>query len=252
MRYRDFVFILFVSLLGLTQCSSVPFFGKGDSDGFTEQALAYYVPEQRTDFVARKTVKVRGELNTIVNLVSELLKEEMSTQTSVIRNTSDRTEFGGTRDLLKIVTSSIQVDSVEAFKKHFMLGYYLLENPKYIIKPENMNYKVETTVSVRGQDFFIEFHLQGSVSWRVFELDKKGKEKKLPKDFNTKIGVGEYRAEKEIIKISRVGNEISEFEKIVVPVKDQPISRGTTELELIDKLMERFAINNVPASVIIQ
>lgn len=252
MRYRDFVFLLFVSLLGFTQCSSVPFFGKRNSDGFTEQALAYYVPEQRTVYVARKTVKVKGELNKIVNLISELLKEEMSTQTSVIRNTSASAEFGGTRDLLKIVTSPTRVDSVEAFKKHFMLGYYLLEDPKYIIKPENMNYTVETNVSVRGQDFFIEFKLQGSVNWRVFELGKKGKEKKLPKDFNTKIGVGEYRAEKEIKKISRVGNEISEFEKIVVPVKDQPISRGTTEIELIDKVMERFAINNVPASVILQ
>ncbi|TNE73720.1 hypothetical protein EP331_03490 [bacterium] len=249
--YLRLLFKLTLSVFILSQCSILSP-GKKNQVPVKQQALAYFVPEQRTEFVGKKSIKVKGDLNKVVDLISELMRDKTGANTSVIRNQNIDASFNGTRDLLKVATSPIVVDSLGAFKENFLLGYYLLEDPSYLIKPDNMNYKVEAGISVRGQDLLIEFKLVGSVLWDVYAIQKKGKLKKQSTEFKHSIGVGVYKSQKEIKKLSRVGNEITDYEDVVVPVKDQPISKGTLELKMIDMLMEKFAINDFTASVLLQ
>lgn len=248
------LFIIFLFVLGATSsCQYIPFFGNDSTEHkVTEESLAYFVPDQKVDYVNKKMIKVKGDMNVIVNLLSELLKNQTGMPTSVIRNSSNETGFGGKRDLMRVVTSEVPVDSIAQFKEHFLTGYYLLEDPKYIIKPENMSYAMEAQISIMGQDFFVEFKVTGKTDWSVYEILKNQKLKKLPNSFKPKIGVGTFRTKREIKKKSRIGNELTEYEYYTVTVKDQPISKGTTEDLLYNMAMEQFAINNIYAQSLFQ
>lgn len=239
--------ILFLILcVGLSSCQYIPFFGSKKDDGSVgTQALAYFVPDQKTEFVNKKLVKVKGDMNAIVNILSELMAEKTGSKASVIRNASQESGFGGRRDVMRVVTGEVVVDSVEQFNEHFILGYYLLEDPKYVIKPENMSYNMEAQISIMGQDFYIEFKMNGKTDWTVYEIKKNGDLKKLPDSFKPKIGVGTFKATKEVKTKSRIGNELISYENYNVDVKDQPISKGTTEDVMYNLIMDKFAINDI-------
>lgn len=246
---RLFTFIL-ISIMGLSSCSYLSF-GSG-SGSKSNQALAYYVPDQKPEFVTKKMIKVKGDMTVIINLLSELLANRSGSGVSVIRNAGVSSEFGGKRTLMKIITSPVKVDSVGKFKEDFYLGYYILEDPMYVIKPENMSYEIEAQISLRGQDFYVEFVAKGSTDWEVFEFKKDGKLKKMPESFKPKIGVGIFKAKKELIKKSRIGNDVVEYESYDVDVKDQPITKGTIGETLINLIMEQFAINGITAQTVQQ
>lgn len=240
--------LLSLTLVGLSSCSYL----SSGSSSKSNQALAYYVPDQRPEFVVKKMIKVKGDMTVIINLLSELLTSRSGENVNIVRNSLSTADFGGKRTLMKIITSPVKVDSLEQFKENFYLGYYILEDPMYVIKPENMSYTVEAQISLRGQDFYVDFVVDGIADWEVYEFKKNGKLKKMPESFKPKIGVGVFKAKRELMKKSRLGNDVVEYESYNVDVKDQPITRGTIGETLVNLIMEKFAINNINAQTVQQ
>ncbi len=212
--------------------------------------LAYYIPDQRDIYNPKKIIKVRGELNQLVTFLSEMIQTKTGVNNSILRISSEETELSRKRELLRIVTDPIFVDSLSQMKKNFMIGYYLMEDPSYSVEPGKMEYKIEASISMSGMDIIIEYRLLGKIDWNLFIMTKKGKMKKLGKKEKAEMGIGIYETAVEEKATNSRGRQIKKIVINKIEVQDQPISNGNGEDDLYNLTIDTLSIKNIRALIV--
>ena len=214
------------------------------------KALAYYIPDQREIYNPKKIIKVRGELNQLVTILSEMIQTKTGVNNSILRISADEANIGRKRELLRIVTEPIYVDSLSNMKKYFMIGYYLMEDPSYLVEPGKMEYKIEASISMSGMDIIIEYQLLGKIDWNLSQITKKGKKKKLGKKEKAEMGIGVYETAVEEKTTNSRGREIKKIVINKFEVQDQPISNGNGEDDLYNLTIDTLSIKNIRALIV--
>jgi hypothetical protein len=212
--------------------------------------LAYYIPDQRDIHNPQKMIKARGDLNEIVLLVSEVIQTKTGVNTIMLRNNSEEPGIGGKRELMRIVSDPVRLDSIGDMKKNFMIGYYLMEDPRYLVEPQKMNYAVQASISMRGMDILIEFTLIGNVDWTLYSISKKGKKKKLSQKEEIEFGIGAYQNATEEKRTNKRGREVKAIIINNVEIRDQPKTNGNGEEELFNLTIDKLSIKNITAQII--
>jgi len=212
--------------------------------------LAYYIPDQREIYNPKKIIKVRGELNQLVTVLSEMIQTKTGVNNAILRISDEEAKLSRSRELLRIVTEPIHVDSLINMKKNFMIGYYLMEDPTYIVEPGKMEYRIEASISMNGMDIIIEYQLLGKMEWNLFEMTKKGKKKKKSGKQKAEMGIGIYESAIEEITTNSRGKKIKNVVINKVEVKDQPVSNGNGEDNLYNLTIDTLSMKNIRALII--
>lgn len=242
-----FLFLFILSSLSFSNCSILfPGYDK-PIPKINSKPLAYFIPDQRDIYNPRKMIRAQGDLNQVVLYVSSVIQTKTGAGTNMLRNVIDETGSGGRRDLLRIISDPVRVDSIGAMKEKFMIGYYLLENPNYIVEPKQLYYTVEARISMRGLDVLIEYELKGSVDWTLYSVSKKGKKKKRSTKEEIEFGIGEYQTAKEEKRVDKKGRDKTVIVVNKVKIKDQPISNGNGEEEFYNLTIDKLSLNNISA-----
>jgi hypothetical protein len=212
--------------------------------------LAYFIPDQREVYNPQKLIKARGDMNKIVLLVTDVIQAKTGVNTMMLRNLSDESGSGGKREMLKIVSDPVRIDSLGDMKKNFMIGYYLMEDARYVVEPNKLYYTIEASISMRGMDILVEYSLIGSVDWNLYSISKKGKKKKLSTKEEIEFGIGEYQSATEEKRINKRGREVKAIIINKVEIRDQPKSNGNGEDELFNLTIDKLSLNNISAQII--
>lgn len=222
--------------------------GIGGNDDLDDGPRAFFVEPESQMRVDSRFVRVRGSLDEVARLVSMTIEDVMDTTANVLRVPRTQPPEGNLQPFMRVVTPVIRVDSMPQFRQFFNLGDYLLDSVDFEVRAEDFQYQMTAILFLRGQEFLVQFNLEGQNSWNVYDLRGRRPTKVSDSD-RVKFGVGSYRYRVPAERVNWRGSVTEIFEWEVVQINDKPTTRGILESELRTRLIELAAINGHAAGL---
>lgn len=218
-------------------------------DGDEDYPRAFFIDKEVSRTATSDFVRVRANLDEVARLVSGVMEEVTDTTVNVLRVPDGQMVRGNMQAYMRITTPLLKTDSIAYFREYFNVGEYLLDQEDFYVKPENMSYRVQAIIYLRGQDFIVDFSLNGSLDWNLYQKGSRS-DRKISRDDRVKYAVGSYRYKQPVERVNWRGNTYETFEWVVIDINDAPVTRGDMEKKLTKRLIEQAAIDNFTAGII--
>lgn len=244
------LFLLMILVVGggcaKLESLNIPFLSKS-SDNYPR---AFYVQKKQNLVRSNKVIKIEGNLKDLIRVLEKSVQGVVDTTTNILRiqNSGDAPAASGV-PVLRVTTPAIVVDTMPDFEEYFFVGDYILDQPGYSVKADQLTYDVDALVKLRGNVFIVSFDIGGEIEWNIYRENKDGIMEPVSDKEEKMYGVGSYRYKKRKTYVNRRGQEEEYFVWEEIPIDDQPRSKGILEQLLLNAVIETAAEHTVSATI---
>jgi hypothetical protein len=225
---------------------NIPFLSKS-ADSYPR---AFYVQKKQTLSRSNKVIRIDGNLKDLIRILENSVQGVVDTTTNILRiqNAGEAPAASGV-PVLRVTTPTIELDTMPDFEEYFYVGDYILDQPGYNVKADQLTYDVDALVKLRGNVFIVSFDISGRIEWNIYRENKNGVMERVSDKEEKMYGVGSYRYKKRKTYINRRGQEEEYFVWEEIPIDDQPRSKGVLEQLLLNTVIETAAEYTVNATI---